>query len=260
MENKTNHKPERAKIFLGLAAIICQEDGMPVDILYHLLPSPYVPRDFNYLVEQMERRGWISTCHRTVRMKRESAEVFQVFCTPSFFYEVLKQLLTLIQLKPLDDMYARREYFVAARLLLQYVQEKWNDVCLEKEGQELFGRAVIAFASHAELSWYGNKRQPVAQIEDRLDVKLLSFLLKLEVEPEIKGHASRLLGALYTEAFRYDSAWSFFKKAEEILGTKNAELWLSIGRMYWNMSLPAKANARYSRTRVKVFPEPAEAR
>lgn len=246
MENKTNHKPERAKIFLGLAAIICEEGGMPVDILYHLLPEPGIPRDFNYLVEQMDRE-WISTCYRTVRMKRESAKAFQVFCSPTFFNEILKQLLTLIQLKPLDDMYARREYFVAARLLLQYVRDKWSDVCLDKEGQELFGQAVIAFASHAELSWYGNKRQPVAKIEDRLDVKLLSFLLKLEVEPEIKGHASRLLGALYAEAFRYDNAHSYFNKAEEILGSNNADLWLKMVRMYLNLSLPAKAiNAAYN--------------
>ena len=247
MENKTNHKPERAKIFLGLAAIICQEGGMPVDILYNLLPSPDVPRDFKYLVEQMERRGWISTCHRTVRMKRESAKAFQVFCTPSFFYEVLKQLLTLIHLKPLDDMYARREYFVAARLLLQYVRDKWSDVSLDKKGQELFGQAVIAFASHAELSWYGNKRQPVAQIEDRTDVTLLNFLLELDICEKIKGHAYRLLGALYAEAFRYDNAHSYFKKAKEILGSNNAALWLSQVRMYLNLSLPAKAiNAAYN--------------
>ena len=80
-------------------------------------------------------------------------------------------------MKPLDDMISRQEYFVVARLFLTYLMRQWEVTCPDNcQVLSLFSEDVIAFATNTELSFFGNKRQPIHILEDRIDFKLLNFI------------------------------------------------------------------------------------
>lgn len=222
-----------------LLSVICSE-GLSLDVACNILMSDR-PRDFNSHIDKLNAQNWIFCDCQSIYIEQSIAEL--VLKISPIDNDVAIRLLTslskYIVLQPLDDMRLRQQYFVVARLCLTYLMNHWQVYANNSQLASLFSDAVIAFATNVELSFYGNKRQFIHNLEHRIDFQLLAFLKGLEL-PHSEGYIDLLLGRLYTSIFRYNEARTCFEKAHAILGN-DAELLLAEAVMYENLSLNAKA-------------------
>ncbi len=236
MESLTEEKRDLIRVLSVIAT-----EGLPIDVACNII-MPEQPRQFGDLTDSLCSWKWVWCDHRTLIIKPEVAKNI-LHIAPIDADLSIKSLSALqkhIALKPLDDMMAKREYFVAARLLLSYLLEHKQ---LFREGNHqlisLFSEAVISFSDNVELSFYGNKRQPIWNLEDRIDFKLCSFVKELDTSRQ-NGQVYIRLGRLYSCIFRYHEARNCFALA----GTAckdDALLSLAKARMYENYGSHDKA-------------------
>ena len=225
---------------ITLFSIICVE-GVSVNVVCNIL-KPENPRDFNSLVKKLCGWNWLFCDHQTICSDPQiAAAVLEVSELKSdFVAKILSNLREYIVLQPLDDMISRQEYFVVARLLLTYFMEQWEVNCPDNsQVLSLFSETVIAFTTNVELSFFGNKRQPVYILEDRIDFKLLNYIKEKE-EFHPGGSVNRLLGGLFTSIFRYEEAKDAFQMAESNYD-EDADLLLAQAIMYENLGIQGKA-------------------
>ena len=228
---------EDERLLISVASVICVE-GLDIEVLFHLyMPdNPHVLYD---MVDSLCRRNWLFRDHKHIYcdtgiassiLEKAPVREIDLKC-------LLENLDGTLSIEPLDDHLSRQQYFVAARLLLGYIMEKWEDV-IEKDYLFImtFLTNVIHFASNVDLSFHNNKRQPVACVEERIDYKLLLFAFKKTGDERLYEP----LGALYSSIFRYDDARFCFDKAERS-SAFNSKLLISLSEMYWNLSLTAKS-------------------
>lgn len=165
---------EDERLLISVASVICVE-GLDIEVLFHLyMPdNPHVLYD---IVDSLCRRNWLFRDHKHIYcdtgiassiLEKAPVREIDLKC-------LLENLDGNLSIEPLDDHLSRQQYFVAARLLLGYIMEKWEDV-IEKDYLFImtFLTNVIHFASNVDLSFHNNKRQPVACVEERIDYKLL---------------------------------------------------------------------------------------
>ena len=192
-------------------------------------------------VEEQNLLALLSVICQTIYIEKSVAEaVLKIHPIESnVAIRLLTSLTKYIVLQPLTDMITRQQYFLIARLFLTYLMDHWDEHANNSQLTSLFSDAVIAFASNVELSFFGNKRQLVHCLEERIDFKLLAFLKELDVF-HLKGVVCRLLGELYTEIFRYNEAEECFAKASTNLN-EDADLFMAEARMYENLGIQAKA-------------------
>lgn len=224
---------------ITLFSVICVE-GISVDVVCNFI-KPDNPQGFNSLVEKLCGCNWLFCDYQTIYIDPQIATAVLEISELKLdsIVKLLSTLKEFIEMKPLDDMISRQEYFVVARLFLTYLMRQWEVTCPDNcQVLSLFSEDVIAFATNTELSFFGNKRQPIHILEDRIDFKLLNFII--EKNPYCEGIANRLLGELYTKIFRYEEAKSCFHKASLIL-EKDAKLYLAESCMYENLSVLGKA-------------------
>lgn len=231
---------EEEQNLITLFSVICIE-GVSVNVVCNIL-KPDNPREFNSLVEKLCGWNWLFCDNQTIYSDPQiAAAVLEISELKSdSVFKILSTLREYIVLKPLDDMISRQEYFVVARLLLTYLMEQWEVNCPDNsQVLSLFSEIVIAFATNAELSFFGNKRQPVYILEDRIDFKLLNYIKEKE-EFHSGGSVNRLLGGLFTSIFRYEEAKAAFQLAESI-NDDDADLLLAQAIMYENLGIQGKA-------------------
>lgn len=231
---------EEEQNLITIFSVICIE-GVSVNVVCNIL-KPDNPREFNSLVEKLCGWNWLFCDNQTIYCDPQvAAAVLEISELKSdSVFKILSTLREYIVLKPLDDMISRQEYFVVARLLLTYLMEQWKVNCPDNsQVLSLFSEIVIAFATNAELSFFGNKRQPVYTLEDRIDYKLLNFIKEKEGFHS-EGNANRLLGGLFTSIFRYEEAKAVFQKAESNYDD-DADLLLAQAIMYENLGIQGKA-------------------
>lgn len=225
---------------ISVLSVICKE-GLYVNVACDVL-MPDWPREFNSLIDGLSTRDLIFCDCQTIYIEQSVAEV-ALKNNPvksNVAVRLLASLTKYIVLQPLDDMLSRQQYFVVARLILTYLMNNWvlyanNNIQL----MPLFSNVAVAFAANVELSFYGNKRQPVCTLEDRIDFKLLNLLKEFDGLIS-RGHVYRLLGELFVKTFRYDEAKECFEKAMDDLN-EDADLLLAQAVMYENLGIQAKA-------------------
>lgn len=228
---------EEERLLISVASVICVE-GLDIEVLFHLhMPdSPHVLYD---MVDSLCRKNWLFRDQKRIYCDTgiASAILEKASVRGSDLKYLLANLDGYLSIEPLDNYLSRQQYFVAARLLLGYIMEKWENV-IEKDYTFImsFLTNVIHFTSNVELSFHGNKRQAVAYVEERFDYKLLLFAFKITGDERIYEP----LGSLYATIFRYDDARFCFDKAEQS-ATSNSKLLISLSKMYWNLSLTAKS-------------------
>ena len=231
---------EEEQKLIALFSVICIE-GVSINVVCNIV-KPDNPREFNSLVEKLCGWNWLFCDHQTIYSDPQiAAAVLEVSELKSdSVAKILSNLREYIVLQPLDDMISRQEYFVVARLLLAYLMAQW-EVAYPDNSQvlSLFSETVIAFATNVELSFFGNKRQPIYILEDRIDYKLLNFIKEKEGFHS-EGNVNRLLGELFTSIFRYEEAKAAFQMAESI-DDEDADLLLAQAIMYENLGIQGKA-------------------
>lgn len=225
---------------VALLSVICSE-GLSLDVVFNVL-NPDDPKAFSSFVDKLCRCNWIFIDYQTIYCDPKIASAVMELTTieAGIVKKVLLGLKKNIVLHPLDEMLSKQGYFVMARLFLTYIMRIWGNMApVSRELIPLFSKVVIAFATNVELSFFGNKRKLVYNLEDRIDFKLLSFLIEVD-KSNSEGIANRLLGELYTNIFRYDEAKACFCKADAILGT-DAGLMMAKARMYENLGITSRA-------------------
>ena len=237
-QESLTQEEKRLVAFLAFTAT----EGISINTVYQVL-KPSSPNEFRLSVESLGRRNSFSLVHQTIKISPQMADLILKTAPidQPTIEKVLWEIYPYIALGPLDDMLGKREYFVLARLFLEYLLSSRNKVAIKDTPFiSLFADVVIAFASNVELSLFGNKRQAVCQLEDRLDFRLLTHLVEIVENNEQVGAAYRLLGELYANIFRYDEAKDCFQKAEEHLG-EDALLMMAQAKMYENLGLTPQA-------------------
>lgn len=225
---------------ITICSVICTE-GLSIDVVCNLL-KPDNPLTFNSLVEKLSVWNWLFSDNQTIFIEQQVADaVLEIAPIDTDTADkLLCSMQEYIDLSPLEDMINRQQYYLAARLYLTYLMKHWDD--LDTQDNQFaghFSNTVIAFTSNIELSFYGNKRQLVYRLEDRIDFKLLHFII--DKDPyNSEGIANCMLGALYTKIFRYEEAKSCFHRANLVL-VKDAKLYMAEAYMYENLNILGKA-------------------
>lgn len=236
MDSLTEEERELISVF----SVICIE-GVSVDVLCNVL-KPDAPREFNALVEKLSAWNWLFSDHQRVFCEQQiaTAVLEDKAIKAESIEKILSALREYIVLQPLDDMISRQEYFVVARLFLTYLMKQWKVSYADYyQLVPLLSDVIIAFATNVELSFFGNKRQPVYKLEDRIDFRLLVFLKGLDGFRS-EGKVYRLLGELYTSIFKYKEAKECFHKSETYLG-EDSNLLFAQALMYENLGIQGKA-------------------
>lgn len=231
---------EKEQRLVSLFSVICSE-GLSLEVAFNVL-KPDNPKEFNTSVDKLCACNWLFNDYHTISCDPQVAKAVLEITSLDFstIEEVLSGIRNNIVLHPLDDMLKRQEYFVVARLFLKYLMGIWNKLTIPITlFMPLFSEVVIAFVTNFELSLCGNKRQPIYNLEDRLDFKLLTLLIAKGCS-DYEGIANRLLGELYANIFRYDEAKVCFRKADAILG-KDAGLLMAKAKMYENLGITSRA-------------------
>lgn len=222
-------------------SIFCKE-GISLDVACDII-MPEDPRRFRYFIYSLSQNGWIYLDCQMLYMSEMIEEVAQKVCpvTDEKHIKMLTALQKHIDLKPLDDMYAKREYFKAARVYLTYLAVTWDDKGNEKpyELKGLFANNVICFARNAELSFTEN-RQRHFQLETRIDFLLLDYVLRLSAA-YLRSDVYTLLGSLYNKIFRYNEAKVNFYFAESPVPKDESMLMMAESDMYSNLGIGWKA-------------------
>lgn len=229
---------EEEQNILFLISIMCKEGLSKKVACDNIMPED--PHAFDVLIDKMCKYLFIFCDSETIYLQT-AKDSFEITALESQLVEkILSALRDNIVLQPLDDMVSKRDYFVAARLfllyLMRFLRREYKD---NLQIMTLSSEVVIAFATHAELSYYKN-RPSVQLLEDRMDFLFVNCMLSFDLEPSLKGQMHRLLGELYSSIFRYDEARDSFGKAHEEIGD-DVKLLLAKAYMYENLAVYSKA-------------------
>ena len=209
------------------------------------------------MADALCRSNWLLREHKRVHCDPviAGAVLEQNAIGGSRMKSMLINLKDYLEINPLDDYLSRRQYFVAARLLLGYAIEKWEEFP-EKDLQfvSAFQTDVILFASNAELSFHRSPRQAVGRLEQRFDFKLLLSTFNITGNQRLFD----MMGALYSRIFRYDEATVCFETAEPSPLSHQYQL-MYLSEMCWNLGLLAKSFAyAYNAFRKNEMEEEAD--
>lgn len=247
--------PEDVKQVMTVASVVCVE-GLDLEVLCNIC-EPNCPQALYEVAEALCRGNWLLREHRRIHCNPAIADAVleRNAIGESRMKSLLINLKDYLEINPLDDYLSRRQYFVAARLLLGYAMEKWEDY---QEKDLLFVSAfqtdAILFASNAELSFHRSPRQAVSSLEQRFDFRLLLFTFHVTGNQR----AFDMMGALYSRIFRYDEATVCFETAEPSPLLHQYQL-MYLSEMYWNLGLLAKSFAyAYNAFRKNAMEEEAD--
>lgn len=231
--------PEDVKQVMTVASVVCVE-GLDLEALCNIC-EPNCPQALCDVAEALCRSNWLLREHKRIHCDPviAGAVLEQNAIGGSRMKSMLINLKDYLEINPLDDYLSRRQYFVAARLLLGYAIEKWEEFP-EKDLQfvSAFQTDVILFASNAELSFHRSPRQAVGRLEQRFDFKLLLSTFNITGNQRLFD----MMGALYSRIFRYDEATVCFETAEPSPLSHQYQL-MYLSEMYWNLGLLAKSFA-----------------
>ena len=247
--------PEDVKQVMTVASVVCVE-GLDLEVLCNIC-EPNCPQALYEVAEALCRGNWLLREHRRIHCNPAIADAVleRNAIGESRMKSLLINLKDYLEINPLDDYLSRRQYFVAARLLLDYAMEKWEDF-QEKDLQfvSAFQTDAILFASNAELSFHRNPRQAVSSLEQRFDFRLLLFTFHVTGNQR----AFDMMGALYSRIFRYDEATVCFETADPSPLLHQYQL-MYLSEMYWNLGLLAKSFAyAYNAFRKNEMEEEAD--
>ena len=247
--------PEDVKQVMTVASVVCVE-GLDLEVLCNIC-EPNCPQALYEVAEALCRGNWLLREHRRIHCNPAIADAVlerNAICE-SRMKSLLINLKDYLEINPLDDYLSRRQYFVAARLLLGYAMEKWEEFP-EKDLQfvSAFQTNVILFASNAELSFHRSPRQAVGRLEQRFDFKLLLSTFNITGNQRLFD----MMGALYSRIFRYDEATVCFETAEPSPLSHQYQL-MYLSEMCWNLGLLAKSFAyAYNAFRKNEMEEEAD--
>ena len=231
--------PEDVKQVMTVASVVCVE-GLDLEVLCNIC-EPNCPQALCDVADALCRSNWLLREHKRIHCDPviAGAVLEQNAIGGSRMKSMLINLKDYLEINPLDDYLSRRQYFVAARLLLGYAIEKWEEF-LEKDLQfvSAFQTDVILFASNAELSFHRSPRQAVGRLEQRFDFKLLLSTFNITGNQRLFD----MMGALYSRIFRYDEATVCFETAEPSPLLHQYQL-MYLSEMCWNLGLFAKSFA-----------------
>lgn len=247
--------PEDVKQVMTVASVVCVE-GLDLEVLCNIC-EPNCPQALCDVADALCRSNWLLREHKRVHCDPviAGAVLEQNAIGGSRMKSMLINLKDYLEINPLDDYLSRRQYFVAARLLLGYAIEKWEEFP-EKDLQfvSAFQTDVILFASNAELSFHRSPRQAVGRLEQRFDFKLLLSTFNITGNQRLFD----MMGALYSRIFRYDEATVCFETAEPSPLSHQYQL-MYLSEMYWNLGLLAKSFAyAYNAFRKNEMEEEAD--
>ena len=247
--------PEDVKQVMTVASVVCVE-GLDLEVLCNIC-EPNCPQELCDVADALCRSNWLLREHKRVHCDPviAGAVLEQNAIGGSRMKSMLINLKDYLEINPLDDYLSRRQYFVAARLLLGYAIEKWEEF-LEKDLQfvSAFQTDVILFASNAELSFHRSPRQAVGRLEQRFDFKLLLSTFNITGNQRLFD----MMGALYSRIFRYDEATVCFETAEPSPLSHQYQL-MYLSEMCWNLGLLAKSFAyAYNAFRKNEMEEEAD--
>lgn len=231
--------PEDVKQVMTVASVVCVE-GLDLEVLCNIC-EPNCPQALCDVADALCRSNWLLREHKRIHCNPAIADAVleRNAIGESRMKSMLINLKDYLEINPLDDYLSRRQYFVAARLLLGYAIEKWEEF-LEKDLQfvSAFQTDVILFASNAELSFHRSPRQAVGRLEQRFDFRLLLSTFNITGNQRLFD----MMGALYSRIFRYDEATVCFETAEPSPLSHQYQL-MYLSEMYWNLGLLAKSFA-----------------
>lgn len=247
--------PEDVKQVMTVASVVCVE-GLDLEVLCNIC-EPNCPQALCDVADALCRSNWLLREHKRVHCDPviAGAVLEQNAIGGSRMKSMLINLKDYLEINPLDDSLSRRQYFVAARLLLGYAIEKWEEFP-EKDLQfvSAFQTDVILFASNAELSFHRSPRQAVGRLEQRFDFKLLLSTFNITGNQRLFD----MMGALYSRIFRYDEATVCFETAEPSPLSHQYQL-MYLSEMCWNLGLLAKSFAyAYNAFRKNEMEEEAD--
>lgn len=247
--------PEDVKQVMTVASVVCVE-GLDLEVLCNIC-EPNCPQALCDVADALCRSNWLLREHKRVHCDPviAGAVLEQNAIGGSRMKSMLINLKDYLEINPLDDYLSRRQYFVAARLLLGYAIEKWEEFP-EKDLQfvSAFQTDVILFASNAELSFHRSPRHAVGRLEQRFDFKLLLSTFNITGNQRLFD----MMGALYSRIFRYDEATVCFETAEPSPLSHQYQL-MYLSEMYWNLGLLAKSFAyAYNAFRKNEMEEEAD--
>lgn len=247
--------PEDVKQVMTVASVVCVE-GLDLEVLCNIC-EPNCPQALCDVADALCRSNWLLREHKRVHCDPviAGAVLEQNAIGGSRMKSMLINLKDYLEINPLDDYLSRRQYFVAARLLLGYAIEKWEEFP-EKDLQfvSAFQTDVILFASNAELSFHRSPRQAVGRLERRFDFKLLLSTFNITGNQRLFD----MMGALYSRIFRYDEATVCFETAEPSPLSHQYQL-MYLSEMCWNLGLLAKSFAyAYNAFRKNEMEEEAD--
>lgn len=247
--------PEDVKQIMTVASVVCVE-GLDLEVLCNIC-EPNCPQALCDVADALCRSNWLLREHKRVHCDPviAGAVLEQNAIGGSRMKSMLINLKDYLEINPLDDYLSRRQYFVAARLLLGYAIEKWEEFP-EKDLQfvSAFQTDVILFASNAELSFHRSPRQAVGRLEQRFDFKLLLSTFNITGNQRLFD----MMGALYSRIFRYDEATVCFETAEPSPLSHQYQL-IYLSEMCWNLGLLAKSFAyAYNAFRKNEMEEEAD--
>lgn len=247
--------PEDVKQVMTVASVVCVE-GLDLEFLCNIC-EPNCPQALCDVADALCRSNWLLREHKRVHCDPviAGAVLEQNAIGGSRMKSMLINLKDYLEINPLDDYLSRRQYFVAARLLLGYAIEKWEEFP-EKDLQfvSAFQTDVILFASNAELSFHRSPRQAVGRLEQRFDFKLLLSTFNITGNQRLFD----MMGALYSRIFRYDEATVCFETAEPSPLSHQYQL-MYLSEMCWNLGLLAKSFAyAYNAFRKNEMEEEAD--
>lgn len=247
--------PEDVKQVMTVASVVCVE-GLDLEVLCNIC-EPNCPQALCDVADALCRSNWLLREHKRVHCDPviAGAVLEQNAIVGSRMKSMLINLKDYLEINPLDDYLSRRQYFVAARLLLGYAIEKWEEFP-EKDLQfvSAFQTDVILFASNAELSFHRSPRQAVGRLEQRFDFKLLLSTFNITGNQRLFD----MMGALYSRIFRYDEATVCFETAEPSPLSHQYQL-MYLSEMCWNLGLLAKSFAyAYNAFRKNEMEEEAD--
>lgn len=247
--------PEDVKRVMTVASVVCVE-GLDLEVLCNIC-EPNCPQALCDVADALCRSNWLLREHKRVHCDPviAGAVLEQNAIGGSRMKSMLINLKDYLEINPLDDYLSRRQYFVAARLLLGYAIEKWEEFP-EKDLQfvSAFQTDVILFASNAELSFHRSPRQAVGRLEQRFDFKLLLSTFNITGNQRLFD----MMGALYSRIFRYDEATVCFETAEPSPLSHQYQL-MYLSEMCWNLGLLAKSFAyAYNAFRKNEMEEEAD--
>lgn len=192
-------------------------------------------RLFDFMVNNLQMMGWLKSICGTLSCDTQVAEMALELDKEEYNQDIaqmiLEEMMKHLVPSPYEDIMERREYFLVARVFLTYLYDNEKvDIQDKSYYSFLFALVSTLFARNSELSFYGNNRQPVRTLEERIDFRLLQYAIYVD-NKSVMADAYRLLGDLYTKNFRYKEAKQCFNASVNIYGY-TSEIYLSYARMY----------------------------